>query len=256
MPTRQRPDMRNTAAMTDELHKFPSTPHLVWLGQNAVRDDKVMSPAEVDGFLSHSVIVEEKVDGANLGISVGADGRLRFQNRGNWLTGKLAGQWERLRGWAAQREGRIRAALPAGHILFGEWCYARHSIYYQRLPDLFLVFDVCDCGSDRFWSATRRDDVAKMAGLASVPRITAGVLGLADLRRLLDSRSVYVDIQREGLYLRREEGDWLVDRAKIVAPAFTQTITEHWTRGPMMVNEVADQGYGATQARRNRYDPR
>jgi hypothetical protein len=109
-------------AMSDVLHKFPSTPHLLWLGKNPVRDDKVMTREEAVEFLSHPIVVEEKVDGANLGISVGTDGGLRFQNRGNWLAGKLTGQWERLRGWAARHETEIREVLPSSHVLFGEWC--------------------------------------------------------------------------------------------------------------------------------------
>jgi ATP-dependent RNA circularization protein (DNA/RNA ligase family) len=241
---RRKPGMRSIVAMSDVLHKFPSTPHLVWLGQDPVRDDKVMGQDEVVEFLSHPIIVEEKVDGANLGISVGSDGRLRFQNRGNWLTGTLTGQWERLRGWAARHEIEIQKVLPTGHVLFGEWCYAQHSIHYGGLADLFLVFDVYDDLARKFWSASRRDALAKKARLATVPRIAAGIFRAGDLLRLLDDTSAYGDARREGIYLRREKGDWLVERAKIVAPEFTQAIAEHWTRGPMIVNEVANLGYG------------
>jgi ATP-dependent RNA circularization protein (DNA/RNA ligase family) len=198
--------------------------------------------------------VEEKVDGANLGISVGSDGRMRFQNRGNWLDGKLTGQWERLRGWAAQCEPEIHATLPNGHILFGEWCYARHSINYRRLPDLFLVFDVYDTLAGRFWSTARRDALARKAGLAIVPRIATGVFRLEELIGLIADHSAYDEAQREGIYLRCEEGDWLIERAKIVAPAFTQTISEHWTRGALMVNEVASSPYGASPAKTERQE--
>ena len=52
--------------MNKEIYKFPITPHLTVLGQTVIRDDKVMSKQEVDEFLSHEFVVEEKVDGANL----------------------------------------------------------------------------------------------------------------------------------------------------------------------------------------------
>ena len=55
--------------MIDRFNKFPSTPHLALLGGVGVRDDKVMSEFERCEFLRHELVVEEKVDGANLGIS-------------------------------------------------------------------------------------------------------------------------------------------------------------------------------------------
>jgi len=99
--------------MREVLHKYPSTQHLAWLGRENVRDDKVLTPAEVRSFLSESAVVEEKVDGANLGLSFGKAGELRFQNRGNWLARKLTRQWESLRVWAADHEAGLRNNLPS-----------------------------------------------------------------------------------------------------------------------------------------------
>ncbi len=67
--------------MTEAFHKFPHTPHLLWLGDGSPRDDKLLKPAEVSDFLSGEVIIEEKVDGANLGLSLGRDNRVRAQSR-------------------------------------------------------------------------------------------------------------------------------------------------------------------------------
>jgi hypothetical protein len=65
--------------------RFPRTPHLAWLGPGEPRRDKVLSPLEAQVLLSHQVIVEEKVDGANLGFSIDEAGDLRAQNRGAFL---------------------------------------------------------------------------------------------------------------------------------------------------------------------------
>lgn len=224
--------------MSDILHKFPSTPHLAWLGGSGVRDDKVLTPSEVAAFLSGPVIVEEKVDGANLGISLDRAGQMHFQNRGNWLDGKLTGQWERLRGWAAEHEARIVDVLPKDQILFGEWCYAMHSIRYDRLPDWFLVFDVFNRKDRRFWSAARRDALAAAARLATVPKVSSGVFTQTELLAMLDGPSALGGGPREGLYLRREEGKWLLDRAKIVRPDFTQAISKHWSRKSLVLNAI------------------
>jgi hypothetical protein len=221
-----------------ELHKFPSTPHLAWLGTQPVRDDKVMTPNEVAELLSNELVVEEKIDGANLGISFEEKIGFRFQNRGNWLEGKLTGQWERLRGWAAQHTTRLGAVLPVDHVLFGEWCYAKHSIYYDRLPDWFVAFDVYDAVADRFWSIERRDDLLRDAGLAPVPKVASGRFSLQQLIRMLDEPSAFGDAPREGIYLRIDQDDWLVSRAKLVRPEFVQQIGEHWSFRAIQPNRL------------------
>jgi len=76
--------------------KFPRTPHLVWLGGSSPRGDKLMAAAEAGEWLRRPMSVEEKVDGANLGLSRGADGRLRAQSRGHYLDPRAAGQWKPL----------------------------------------------------------------------------------------------------------------------------------------------------------------
>ncbi len=66
--------------MKDDFYKFPSTPHLALLGDIEVRDDKIMPEAERDKFLQNKIVVEEKIDGANLGISFDVEGNIRTQN--------------------------------------------------------------------------------------------------------------------------------------------------------------------------------
>ena len=225
-------------SVAETLHKFPSTPHLAWLGGRNVRDDKVLTPSELQAILSGPLIVEEKMDGANLGLSLGAKGELRFQNRGNWLEGKLTGQWERLRSWAAEHEVALRSVLPENHVLFGEWCYATHSIHYDRLPDWFLAFDVFDVGVGRFWSVARRNALATATQIATVPIISNGVFTQSDIIGMLDSPAAYATGSREGLYLRREEDEWLLNRAKIVRAEFTQTMAGHWSKKRIIPNRI------------------
>jgi hypothetical protein len=62
--------------------RFPHTPHLAWMGSGMPRDDKVLSSDEADEVLAGPVVVEEKLDGANLGFSVSPDGVLRLRTVG------------------------------------------------------------------------------------------------------------------------------------------------------------------------------
>lgn len=81
--------------------RFPHTPHIAWLGEGTPRDDKVLAPAEAGALLAGEVVVEEKLDGANLGLSLAPDGSLRAQNRGQYLAEPQAGQFSRLTAWLA-----------------------------------------------------------------------------------------------------------------------------------------------------------
>ena len=126
--------------MRDNFFKFPSTPHLALLGDVDIRGDKVMSEPERDAFLGHKLVVEEKVDGANLGISFDSNGNIHAQNRGAYLTLPGLGQWKKLLEWLSPKEDMLFDHLIDRYILFGEWCYAQHSVFYNRLPDWFLGF--------------------------------------------------------------------------------------------------------------------
>lgn len=213
--------------------RFPSIPHLAWLGGGDVpRDDKLLSSAEAQLLLAGKVVVEEKLDGANLGVSLDTDNRLRVQNRGQYLVEPYAGQFSRLPGWLAQHNIGIRKVLTPDIILFGEWCAARHSLYYSALPDLYLLFDVYDFSVRRFWSTVRRNFLAKKAGLVTVPQIACDHTSVAALKRIvLNTPSLYRAGQSlEGVVVRRETAEWCDVRAKLVNPNFTQDINTHWRK--------------------------
>ncbi|EQD75717.1 DNA ligase III-like protein, partial [mine drainage metagenome] len=96
--------------MTD-FFRFPHTPHVAWLGEGAPRDDKVLAPDEARALLMDAMVVEEKLDGANLGLSLAPDGSLRAQNHGQYLSTPHMGQFARLPAWLAQHEAGLRAVL-------------------------------------------------------------------------------------------------------------------------------------------------
>jgi len=213
----------------DDFFRFPSTPHLVWLGKDMPRGDKLLSPSEVKSLLFEEVVVEEKIDGANLGISRDQDGGLRFQNRGQYLVKPFSGQFSRLTSWQALHEEELLGLLDTKHILFGEWCAAKHSVFYTDLPDVFLLFDVYDRGSRSFWSSTRRNSFALDAGLLVVPEVFRGMTSLDCLKHTLaNSNSRYRDGPMEGVVIRRETSQRCEARAKLVRSDFVQGIGAHW----------------------------
>ena len=226
-----------------DFFRFPQTPHIAWLGDETPRDDKVLSASDAKLFLCDPVVLEEKVDGANLGLSIAHDGLLRAQNRGQYLHLPFTGQFSRLNAWLASHEDVLREGLGNELILFGEWSAARHSIAYDKLPDFFLVFDVYDRSAARFWNTSRRDELAERLGLCVIRQIASGIFALSDLKRKVQSTpSAYGEGPCEGLYIRWQDESWLNGRAKLVRQDFEQGITEHWRARPLQWNRTIHAG--------------
>jgi len=224
--------------------RFPHTPHLTWLGRAPPRGDKVMEPHEASQLLAGQIVVEEKVDGANLGFS-SEGGTLQAQNRGGYLDlDTPQGQWKPLKRWLQPLRHELAEALTPDLMLFGEWCYAVHSIQYTRLPSYFLAFDVYDRAQGTFWSVDRRNELTRRLGIATVPELGRGRYTLGELKSLL-AESRLADVPAEGLYVRRESGGLLSSRAKLVRAEFVQAIEEHWSRRALRTNRLVSRVEGA-----------
>jgi RNA ligase len=217
--------------------KFPHTPHLAWLSPGQSRSDKVLAPAEATQFLNGDVVVEEKVDGANVGFSV-LNGSVVVQSRGEYIRRPAHSQFSPLWPWLAHREAALTEALDNDLVLFGEWCYAVHSVRYNSLPDWFLGFDVYDRRVRRFWSAARRNELLQRIGLLSVPELGRGHYRIRELKLLLSGEPSRFGGPIEGLYLRQENDGWLDHRAKLVRAEFVQAVGEHWSNRPIEKNHL------------------
>jgi ATP-dependent RNA circularization protein (DNA/RNA ligase family) len=199
--------------------------------------------------LAGEVVVEEKVDGANVGLSVDGDGNVRAQNRGRWLTPGDHPQFGPLWPWMHARADLLRQHLGEHLIVFGEWCIAVHSVHYDQLPDWFLGFDVHDRRDGEFWSLARRNELLEQLQIQPVPELLRGRTSLPELKRLLERTKSRVGTgPAEGLYIRRESSERLLARAKLVRPDFLQQIEEHWLQRPLQRNRVLRRdhcnGYG------------
>lgn len=223
--------------MKETFFKFPSTPHLATLPGIEIRGDKVLTKPERDEFLRHEVTIEEKIDGANLGISFDAEGNIRTQNRGSYLSLPGSGQWKKLAEWLAPKTDLLFEHLTDRFILFGEWCYAQHSIFYDQLPDWFLAFDIYDLESQRFLATEHRDLLIEQLRISKVPTITRGIFTYSEIEHFL-SESKLTNQPAEGIYLRVDEGLWLKQRAKLVRATFIQSIEKHWSASTIRPNRL------------------
>jgi hypothetical protein len=252
----------------EQIFKYPRTRHVEGSGLQA-DDDPVTAPwAELAG---RHLVVEEKMDGANCGLSFDRDGRLRLQSRGHYLTGgPRERQFDLLKSWASAHAAALWALLGHRYVLYGEWCYGKHSIFYTDLPHYLLEFDILDIHEGVFLSTERRAVMLRAAPfVSSVQVLHAGPLpSLAALQALVgpshfiaaDHRAQLASAAQaggldpaqalaesdpsglmEGLYLKVEADGVVSGRYKYVRRGFLQTVLDsgsHWQDRPLLPNRL------------------
>lgn len=237
-------------ASQGDFVKYPRTPHL--FGSKGTDDDKHLGEAESIRFISdESLIVEEKIDGTNVGIHFHQSGEMILQCRGHLITEGMHPQYDLLKQWVSVKRHEIERRLEDRYILFGEWVYARHSIHYRRLNHYFYEFDIYDKQHQAFVDLDQRLNLLSGAGIQTVPVIHTGPLQRSKLEQLIgpsqfDSRfdnplTNRTDNLMEGLYLRTEAKGTVTGRAKFVRPEFVEKIKQssHWQHQAMVPNELA-----------------
>lgn len=115
-----------------EFTKYPRTPHL--FGSTGTADDKHLDESKSNALIADpSLIVEEKIDGTNVGIHFSDNGQLVLQCRGHLITEGMHPQYDLFKQWATVKRATLEQKLTNRYLLFGEWVYARHSIHYRQL---------------------------------------------------------------------------------------------------------------------------
>lgn len=253
-----------------EIHKYPRTPHLE--GSRLQPGDSDLAQVPLDALRGQYCVVEEKLDGANAGIAL-AGGALRLQSRGHALVGGAREKhWDLFKRWAGTHTAALADRARGDLTVYGEWLYAKHTIFYDQLPHYFLEFDIRDA-TGAFWSTERRR--AHLAGspLVSVPVVWDGVVtsprALPELvgdalyksprwRERLRAAAIDagVDPDRtaretdpettaEGLYIKVEDRarGVVVARYKWIRASFLSAVLDsgsHWLARPIVPNQLAD----------------
>jgi len=234
-----------------EFVKYPRTPHL--FGSRGTDDDKHLGEPESSRFLADvSLIVEEKLDGTNVGIHFTGQGAMVLQCRGHLITEGMHPQYDLFKQWGAVKRPVLEDRLSDRFILFGEWLYARHSVHYRQLPHYFFEFDIYDKQSEFFLSLERRLALLEGTGIHTVPVLHVGALDREKLGALIGSSRFDSEFENpltkrkdhlmEGLYLRTEAHGVVTGRAKFVRPEFVEKVkqSEHWQYQTMTVNRLEE----------------
>ncbi len=252
------------------LLKYPRTPHLE--GSRLQPGDEDLSQVPFAALAGRHIVVEEKLDGANSGLSFGDDAELLVQSRGHYLTGGAREKhFNLLKSWGATHETALFDVLGSRYVMYGEWMYAKHTVFYDRLPHYFVEFDLFDTERGVFLSTAARREVLRGSPVVSVPVLYDGpaperlddLLALVgpslakspswrrSLRQVavqhrLDPDLVAAQTQgsdlSEGLYVKVEQDDETTGRLKWVRAGFVQTIAAddtHWMSRPVVPNQLA-----------------
>jgi len=206
------------------------------------------------------VSVEEKIDGANLGISLDSSYTPRMQARSKLVNWNTDLQFAGLEQWLAEHSQTLSEILERNNdILFGEWCAYLHTVKYSRLPGYFVAFDIYDCRAGRFLSRRAfHTRLQRASGLKipAVPTVCAPRIfrSVAEVEALLTKQSAFADEVLEGVYLRIDEvggsasaETYLKDRCKLVRAEFQQAIVDHGTWRGQGKNKL-DIDFGLTYA--------
>lgn len=245
------------------LLKYPRTPHIE--GSRLQPGDEDLRQEPFSAFSGRHLVVEEKIDGANSAVSFDSQGRLLLQSRGHYLTGGWRERhYDLLKQWATVQRDVLYGVLGSRYIMYGEWMYAKHTIYYDALPHYFMEFDIFDRESGIFLDTPSRRQLTARMPVCSVPVLAEGVItsraellsylgdsryktpdSAAALRAAAEREGLDADrICREtdpsptmeGLYIKVEEAGRVAERVKFVRASFLQCVDQsgsHWPVQPM-----------------------
>ncbi len=249
--------------------KYPRTPHLE--GSRLQPGDEDLDAVRFSELRGAHLVVEEKVDGANSGIRFDEQGHLWLQSRGHFLIGGAREKHFNLfKRWADGHKDALHAVLGVRYALYGEWLYAKHTVFYDRLPHYFLEYDVFDTEAERFLSTAARRRLLHGAPIVSVPVLSEGAppslaalvahlgpshyksgawraslaaaAGRAGIDEARAARETDGRDDMEGLYIKHEDEEHVLARYKFVRASFLTAVVDsgsHWLNRPIVVNELA-----------------
>ena len=220
--------------------KYPRTMHLPW-SPGASKDDRIAS--DVSTLLNVPIVISEKLDGSN--VSLERNGCFARTHAG----APTHASFDSFKALHAS----IKYSIEDKVQLFGEWCYALHSIGYTDLPNYLLLFGVRYLDNDgidkhRWGSWSAIESWAGDIGVASVPLLWTGkVSSEKELKRLTEMLASQPSAcggyysKREGIVVRVAtsfaDKDFSKSVMKWVRKDHVQT-TDHWKDQEIIKNKL------------------
>jgi len=220
-------------------------------------------------------VAEEKLDGANAGISFTGGGELRLQSRGHYLTGgPRERQFGPFKSWVARSPASSGRCWASATCSTASGSTPSTQCFYDALPHYFCEFDVLDRNTGAFLSTPRRHELLAGTPVVSVPVLRAGEFGsLDELTALIGPSTCRTantggtrwparrprpgcrptgrrprptrPTRWRGCTSRSRRAAGVVERYKWVRAGFLQALLDsgsHWADRPLIANRLADPG--------------
>lgn len=214
------------------MSKYPRTPHLPWSPGGTSDDKKIKS---IDYFLDKNIIIPEKMDGSNVCLQSNNCFARSHSSQPNHPS------FDAFKSLHSQ----VKHLIPDNLQIFGEWLFAKHSIYYDNLPSWLMIFGVRDL-KNKTWASW--EEVAlwgQELKVATVPLLFEGAAPdkedkLINLINNFTDQKSSLGEAREGIVIRLSGSfsdiDFSKSIAKWVRKDHVQT-DDHWKHQQIIKNK-------------------
>lgn len=205
--------------------EYPRIPHLDKHISNMTHDDIQLESKLQFPFTGW---VQEKLDGANMGVSWTSGPIIR--NRNNILKKgyikketpakiQFRSSWNWLHAHNIDIQ-KISKSLMTPITIYGEWLYAKHSIFYDKLPDLFIAYDIYIPEDDEWLSPDKFESEISGTNISYIKPIKTTFNDISEVVKMSELPSQYRNGIREGIVIKLSDGKKVTNSFKIVNKFF------------------------------------
>lgn len=178
------------------------------------------------------MFIEEKVDGASVGLCIDEDGNPIIRNSDHILgkgyvkkstPAKL--QFRPIWNFFYDNKEKFQAVKDqVGGSIYAEWMWMQHGLEYDRLPNWLITYDVYIPEKKHFLCPEASRKLLTDVGFEVVPLLHQGPIETYEqLDALAYAPSAYTTLgQREGIYIKISDGESITHRFKMVRSDFKQ----------------------------------
>jgi atypical dual specificity phosphatase len=174
--------------------------------------------------------VQEKIDGANIGVSWTSGPVIR--NRDHILKkgyieketpSKL--QFRSAWNWIHEHGKEIRDISNeclSPITIYGEWMNFKHSILYTKLPDLFIAYDIYSVEDRKFLSPNIVESLLSKTSICYIKPKKITFNCIEDVVKYSELDSEYTNDKREGIVIKIDDGKFITNSFKVVNKYFNR----------------------------------
>ena len=221
-----------------EFHRIPHLSKEIsqMTHDDIVLDNNIKFPLEC--------YVQEKIDGANMGVSFN-DGPV-LRNREHILRKGYSKiktnakkQFTPAWNWLHEHEKDIRKIEKMWQSpisIYGDWMFFQHSLYYDKLPDTFMAYDIWSVEDNKYLAP---NIVANLLLETNICFMAPEKVTFNTIQEIIDFSerdSEYRTGLREGIVIKIAENEFLKDTFKVVNKHFK--LRQDFNEAPAIKNKI------------------